>query len=423
VEIIVTSPWVPVEWIAAHGFMPRGVWSLAGATSGAVAEGVCAFAHGARCLAETQPQTPVIFTTACDQMRRAADAFQPSAAGRSFLFNLPATWQSPAARRLYHAEVERLGKFLQPLGGKAPTSGGLAAAIHRYEATRARLWQVVEGESARDTARALACLWGGTTLARSAAVPAAGAGGVSPPEAVPGGTPGKPAGEDACATAPAAQLHRVALALVGGPLTASQWGLFDLIESAGGCVVLNATEPGERCLLPPLPGLDVAQVSQPAVSPTSRSAALGLPGVAPTVDGHAGLETCDRADSEVCATNSAAAPLARLCDHYFDHIVDVFQRPNSRLYDWLRPRLAERRVRGIVLWVHVGCDLWRAEAASLREAFGLPVLVLDTTETRGAGLRELSRLGAFIESLQSSLQPFVAPATKGCGGTVSALPR
>jgi hypothetical protein len=62
--------------------------------------------------------------------------------------------------------------------------------------------------------------------------------------------------------------------------------------------------------------------------------------------------------------------------------------------------LAERRVRGIVLWVHVGCDLWRAEATSLREAFGLPVLVLDAHEVRAGGLRDTNRLAAFIESLQ-----------------------
>jgi benzoyl-CoA reductase/2-hydroxyglutaryl-CoA dehydratase subunit BcrC/BadD/HgdB len=89
-----------------------------------------------------------------------------------------------------------------------------------------------------------------------------------------------------------------------------------------------------------------------------------------------------------------------LADHYFDHGVDVFHRPNSRLYAWLGARLAERRVRGIVLWVHVGCDLWRAEAASLREAFGLPILILDEHEARDIGPRALTRLDAFVESLR-----------------------
>jgi hypothetical protein len=100
--------------------------------------------------------------------------------------------------------------------------------------------------------------------------------------------------------------------------------------------------------------------------------------------------------------------LTALCDHHFGHLVDVFQRPNSRLYSWLGARLAERKVRGIVLWVHVGCDLWRAEAASLREAFGLPVLVLDSPDVRGGGVRDLNRLVAFIESLHGA--PASGPA-------------
>jgi hypothetical protein len=78
--------------------------------------------------------------------------------------------------------------------------------------------------------------------------------------------------------------------------------------------------------------------------------------------------------------------------------VDAFQRPNSRLYDWLRPRLAAREARGIVLWHYVGCDLWRAEAQPLREAFGLPVLLLDADETTLQ--RNIGRLEAFLESFR-----------------------
>jgi benzoyl-CoA reductase/2-hydroxyglutaryl-CoA dehydratase subunit BcrC/BadD/HgdB len=152
--------------------------------------------------------------------------------------------------------------------------------------------------------------------------------------------------------APAAPSKSIPLALVGGPLLRSQLDLFDTVESVGGRVALNATEPSERCLLPPL---------RPRLADQTA--------------------------------------LAVLADHYFDHAVDVFHRPNSRLYAWLGLRLAERRVRGIVLWVHVGCDLWRAEAASLREAFGLPIVVLDGHEARGVGPRDLNRLCAFVESL------------------------
>ena len=269
-------------------------------------------------LAEAPPQTAVVFTTACDQMRRAADAVAFKAGSRNFLFNLPATWQSLAARRLYHAELARLGKHLQALGGRAPTAEELATVIRDYEVRRAGLLSFIEQNSARQGAEALANWFsGGSSLA-------------APSDATAQG---------------------VRLALVGGPLLPSHWPLFDAVAAAGGCVVLNATEPGERCLLPPLPTLA------------------------------AGWD-----------------PLITLADHYFDHAVDVFHRPNSRLYAWLRARLDERQARGLVLWHNVGCDLWRAEAQPLREAFGLPVLLL---EADGAALpRSTGRLEAFIESLR-----------------------
>jgi hypothetical protein len=85
---------------------------------------------------------------------------------------------------------------------------------------------------------------------------------------------------------------------------------------------------------------------------------------------------------------------------YLANCVDVFQRPNTRLYDWLRQRLEARGARGLVLWAHVGCDLWRAEAQSLREAFGLPLLVLDAGDAAGAWPRITSRIEAFLEALR-----------------------
>lgn len=313
---------MPAEWIEAHGLEPRGAWFAAGGPGAAVPEGVCAFARTMVELATAQPDAAVVFTTACDQMRRATDALFSSQPSRIFLFNLPATWQTPAARCLYHAEVRRLGQFLERLGGRAPTDAELESAMALHEERRKRVREVMQRGTARQTTEALTYFFrDGSPVTRRAPAVA--------------GKPGVP------------------LALVGGPLLPSQWPLFNAAESAGGCVVLNATEPGERCLLPPLPNLGEAE-----------------------------------------------SPFVALANHYFDHALDVFHRPNSRLYTWLAARLAERRVRGIVLWVHVGCDLWRAEAASLREAFGLPVLVLESHEIRAGGLRDSNRLTAFIESLR-----------------------
>ncbi len=310
---------MPAEWITAHGLNPRGVWSPPHGLTGTAAEGACAFAQHLADFPKDHPEAALIFTTACDQMRRAADAADRSPS-RVFLFNLPATWQTSAARQLYRHELERLGSFLVRLGGRPPTSAALESVLLDWDRRRQRLREVLPHATARLAAERLMAFFD------DGSVPA---------------------------TVSATPSHGAPLALVGGPILRSQLDLFDAVESVGGRVALNATEPGERCLLPPLPPHSASQT-----------------------------------------------PLAVLADHYFDHGVDVFHRPNSRLYAWLESRLAQRRVRGIVLWVHVGCDLWRAEAASLREAFGLPVLILDPHEARGMGPRDLTRLGAFVETLR-----------------------
>jgi len=151
---------------------------------------------------------------------------------------------------------------------------------------------------------------------------------------------------------PAAPAKEVPLALVGGPFLAPHWKLLDEIEAAGGRIVLNATKTGERGLSP--------------------------------------------AFESVADTN----PFDALVHGYCDNIVDVFQRPNTRLYSWLKPRLASRQVRGIVVWHFTGCDLWRAEAQTLRETFGLPVLLLEANDEPGNTPRELTRLQAFLEALK-----------------------
>jgi benzoyl-CoA reductase/2-hydroxyglutaryl-CoA dehydratase subunit BcrC/BadD/HgdB len=262
----------------------------------------------------------MILTTACDQMRRAADALMGSHNSRVFLFNIPATWQSTAARRVYHSELERLGGFLVSLGGHSPSEDELLGAMDRFEARRDRVRAVLQRDSFKKGAEALARYFADTEF------------------------------EDACA--PPAVRSGVPLALVGGPLLPAQWSLFETIERAGGRVVLNAAEPGERCLPPPLPS--------------------GGP---------------------------RPSPFVALADHYFSSIVDVFSRPNSRLYDWLAVRLLDTGARGIVLWTQIGCDLWRAETATLREEFGMPVLVVEAQGFKGGNARDLNRLAAFVESL------------------------
>ena len=72
----------------------------------------------------------------------------------------------------------------------------------------------------------------------------------------------------------------------------------------------------------------------------------------------------------------------------------------TRLYDWLGRILPARGARGVILWSWFACDLWRAAATSLREAFGLPLLLLDAGDGTPASARDNGRVEAFVESLR-----------------------
>ena len=320
-DVFLTSPWIPAEWIRAHGLQPRGIWSAENFQPGAspLSAGVCAFAEAAVRFAEARSDSAVIFSTACDQLRRGFDAAILHGQQRAFLFNLPATWQTAAAGQIFRSELERLGQFLLTIGGHAPSPERLRQEMVRSSLTRKRLLESTSAGSPRGFAEAVARFhWDGA---------------FSP-------------------SPPVAPTNQIPLALVGGPFLAPHWKLLDEIEAAGGRVVLNATENGERSLSPAF------------------------------------------------AFEAGANPLAVLVRGCCDNVVDVFQRPNTRLYSWLKPRLVSRHVRGIVLWHFTGCDLWRAEAQTLRETLGLPVLLLQAGGEPGTTPRDVNRIEAFAETLK-----------------------
>jgi benzoyl-CoA reductase/2-hydroxyglutaryl-CoA dehydratase subunit BcrC/BadD/HgdB len=323
------SPWVPPEWIAAHGLRPH--WARLGpakplAWLGA-GRGVCPFAGA---LVETtlgggSPPAAVVLTTACDQMRYAAALVEQIGNFPVFLMNVPSTWQTAAARQLYRDEVERLGRFLVRLGGASPSADELKPVMLEYDRARSAIRQARPRLSARRFAEALVNLRGGINSA-----------GHGPPSARQEHGPGVP------------------LALLGGPLVEQDYALLDAVEQAGGRVVLNATESGERTLPAPL---DPGRL---------------------------------RDD-----------PLDAMVEAYFAHIPDVFRRPNHRLYDWLAGEVAERGVRGLLLRRYLWCDLWHAELPRLRQRSAVPVLELDAVDDEPGSLeRTLGRIEAFLEILR-----------------------
>lgn len=322
-EVFLASPWIPPEWIAAHGFQPRGAWCAEDfhLQSLPLSAGVCAFSEAVVHHARTRTDCAVVLATTCDQMRRSHDLLAVSSLTRVFLFNVPASCESPVAHRMFQAELERLGRFLQEMGGRIQSPEELARLAEDRGRARRRLIDAAPSCPARQFAEAVSRYhWDGTSDPHEPALASAGA------------TP---------------------LAIVGGPMTRGHWGLLDTIEAGGGRIVLNATEFGERSLAPEMP-----------------------PG------------------------EFAADPSGAAARHHVRYCVDVFQRPNTRLYAWLRERMTARGVRGIVLWTHVGCDLWRAEAQHQRECCGLPVLHVDADELDKCSPRALGRIQAFLEMLQ-----------------------
>lgn len=302
-KIIYTSPFVPPEWIAAHGFEPlRLVPGTASGLEGPVKsnEGVCPFLRlFVNAAVAESGAAGLVLATSCDQMRHARDVLDGAGTVPSFLLHLPSAWQTPTAHGLYGSEVRRLGRFLETLGGAAPSRDRLSDVMDRYDRDR--------------------CV----AATGSAAAPAM--------------SPGQ---------------RSVAVALLGGPLTAEDRGIGALVVRYGGRVVLDATEEGERC--------------RPARFDRRRM---------------------------------WADPLGVLTEAYYGFIPDVFLRPNGELFRWVQRETQARAVRGVILLRQVWCDKWHAEVHRFREWLKVPLLDVDL-DGEVAGERTRTRIQAFLESLR-----------------------
>jgi len=220
--VIYSSPFVPAEWIAAHGLRPARIRPdpAAALPSTGPLTGVCPYARAfIGEVAAERGTDAAILTTTCDQMRRAAEWLTLGGGPPVFLLNVPATWQTPAAARLYRDELQRLGRFLVGLGGESPSREFLAETVAAHDARREALRRVLGSLGA--------CfdLGDGEQTASRAAD-------------LRGGSPDPPRGTP--------------VALVGGPLMRGDERVFDIIKQSGGCVVLDGTESGPRTLPAPI---------------------------------------------------------------------------------------------------------------------------------------------------------------------------
>ena len=334
-SIAYCNPFVPPEWIAAHGIQPS--WMQIRFTDGRpfshAGRSICPYAGVMidEVLSDLQASA-LVLTTTCDQMRYASAMLESQGDVSLFLLNVPSTWQTDASQRLYLDELKRLGSFLVQLGGQSPTDVRLAEVMREYDNARANLRDTRPQLSARQFAEAVAEV-----------------------------RAGKGGGSHSC-TAPSGPFRQmrpapfyrpgVPLAIVGGPLLEKDYAIFDLVEQAGGRLVLDATEGGERTL--------------PAVFDRERL---------------------------------KQDPMDELARAYFGTIPDVFRRPNDTLYEWLGEALAERKVRGVLLHRYVWCDIWHAELARLKAWSPVPVLEIDECDDDASLGRTAGRIEAFLEML------------------------
>jgi benzoyl-CoA reductase/2-hydroxyglutaryl-CoA dehydratase subunit BcrC/BadD/HgdB len=219
--IIYTCPFVPAEWISAHGLRPSRLLldsTLSGCAIEA-REGLCSFAGAfiRNALAYRKPSA-VIVTTLCDQMRRAFDILVMESNLPVFLFNVPKTWRSPSAHKLYIDELKRLGSFLVDLGGKSPSNSELAKVMLEYDNNRKSLLEMADFLPSRQFSETIAEFnqYGKCRPQLN-----------SREKILSQGIP---------------------LAIIGGPLFKGDFSVFDFFEESGGRIVLDATETGLRGL-------------------------------------------------------------------------------------------------------------------------------------------------------------------------------
>ncbi len=320
------NPLVPPEWIAAHGLRPAWLTLARGCdqSQSAARRGMCPYI--AAVIAEISSQTApsvVVLTTICDQMRYASAYLGTRSDIPMFLLNVPSTWQTAQSRALYREELRRLGRFLVQCGGCEPTGDGLVAVVERYDEQRRTIAGKRPQLSACQWNRALAGLRSEPVVEFAADESARPGGGIP-------------------------------LALVGGPLLAEDDSFLALIEEAGGRIVVDGSETGERTLPAP-----------------------------------------------VDSRRLQADPLDELVRIYFDAIPDVFRRPNTGLFGWLETQLSAHAVRGVILRRYPFCDLWHAELHRLREVCGVPLLDMDVAlGDDGQRGRIQGRIEAFLEMLR-----------------------
>ncbi len=314
---------MPAEWIAAHGFSPsRILLGALGHKPTDSTKGVCPFvSRFVQEIEQTDKSALFVLTTECDNMRRGSEYLKEEQSKRTFLMNIPTICNPPESYELFLAELKRLGQFLHRHSGHRPTQVKLTQVMREFETLRNILTAQRVHISAKRFSENIA------EFHRTGIV--------------------KQEHKDKIV-----EFKGTRIALLGGPLTSSDFILFDKITDNGGTVVLDGTETGERTLPSPF-------------------------------------------DSRQIVDN----PLEELTRSYIGFIPDAFRRPNDKLYQWIEKTFKERNVNGVLLLRRIWCDTWHGEVGRLREYLDIPLLDIDLDGDLPQ-TRTQTRIQAFLETLQ-----------------------
>jgi len=117
-----TCSFVPLELITACGCVPQRLLPALGDSNTSQAEGMCAFTEAwLEILLNKAKQNEdfiAVFSTSCDQMRRAFDLYRQHSKQPSFLLNVPST-ATEHSLNYYRQELERLKMFLCSVSGQS----------------------------------------------------------------------------------------------------------------------------------------------------------------------------------------------------------------------------------------------------------------------------------------------------------------
>jgi benzoyl-CoA reductase/2-hydroxyglutaryl-CoA dehydratase subunit BcrC/BadD/HgdB len=338
-SILYECPFIPPEWIAAHGFAPCRVYpSIIHQKMDRSPTGVCPYTRRLLNHFKNHRSAAVILTTTCDQIRHLSEQLESSISCPVFLLHVPKTWQTVNAFDYYRQELLRLGNFLKHLGGTTPSHLSLKEIMMAFHTARQSLLQHLEHLQGQNYCEVLNHFFseGSGEIYRT--------GRWQIQESILEST-----------RTSTTTKSLMPVAVVGSPLAPDDFALWNHMEKLGVPLSLDGTPTGE----------------------------CSLPG---------------KFDPHLLKSDPSLA----LFDAYFYGIFAMFRRPNQEYFSWLKSKVAAKGIRGLILKYYAWCDTWHAEAQRLKESLDLPFLMIEAGDESCNNGHTLTRLEAFCETLFSS---------------------